>query len=259
MTKQHPAHHEKHPFLVNGYAYCKHCGVKLQAKSRMRSYTADVSRSHLVLTYSCKYFDIGYQDTNKMADCCRTCAAARLDTAAWEKIWAVLADDVFFENLIEAKIAALRGAETDAEAAIERLQAALDNFDMERHRIVTWARKGTISEQDLAYQLGELELEEGSVRSELQEKSLLIGNRATKLKEFLTRYRAELRQGLEALSQEPPSPTTAAKLHEIKRAIVDSIVRRVEVLPDKSCTVFFEFGLPGAEIEGGSITPSLCG
>jgi site-specific DNA recombinase len=252
-------HHIKYPFLVSGIAYCQNCGVKLQAKSRLRSYSKLRQNKHLVLTYSCKYFDVGYQDTLKLADCCRTIAAQRLDNAVWEKVWKVLADDAFFEQLIQLKIDELKAQEADAENTTARLQTALESLTLERQRIITWARKGSISESDMELQLGGVEIEEIALKRELAEKSLLLDKRAQKLIDFLARYRSELREGIELLAKEPPSPELAEKQFVLRKATVNAIVTRVEVLPDKSPKVYFVFDLDEAAGNTGSIKPSPVG
>jgi hypothetical protein len=231
----------QHQFLVSGYAYCQACGIKLQAKSRTRSYRQDGSNKRLKLTYSCKYHDIGYKTGG--AECCKTIVAAGLDAAVWAKVWAAIADDELFEMRVREKVDALRRLEADAQATTDRLQAALDDLAMERQRIITWARKGSITEEDMELQLGGLAVQGAAYNRELQEVRLLVGNRADQMLEMANRYRAVLRRGGDFLNAEAATPEQAAEQYRLRREIMDAIVTRVDVLPDKTPVVTFALDL----------------
>lgn len=234
-TKAHPAHHKKYNYLVNGLAYCAGCGVKLQAKSRIRSYGVELS-------YCCKYHDVGYVK-GEGVNCCKYNSARLIDRAVWEKVWAVLSDDKLFEDRVQAKIDELMTKEQDAERELERMQKQLDDLTIERQRVILWARKGSISEDDMTLQLGGLEMESNLIQRQMQEASLLIGNRAKQLIAFANRYRARLASGAAFLNQEPSTPEQVEEQFKLRREIVDAIVKRVEITADKCAIVEFEFDL----------------
>jgi len=234
-TKQHPAHHKKYNYLVDGLAYCEGCGVKLQAKSRVRPYGIELS-------YCCKYHDVGYVK-GEGANCCKYNSVRLIDQAVWDKVKAVLSDDVLFESRVRAKIDELRLKEQDAEAEVDRMQKQLDDLSIERQRIILWARKGSISEDDMALQLGGLDMEANAIKKQMQESSLLLDNRAERLLAFANRYRARLKGGAAFLSIELCTPEEAEEQFKLRREIVDAIVSRVEITADKQPIVYFEFDL----------------
>jgi len=239
-SQAHPARHKKYSYLVGGLAYCERCGVKLQAKSRIRPHGVELS-------YTCKYHDIGYVTGD--VDCCKYIVAHKLDNQVWDKVWSVINDDELFFLRIQARVDALRKQEIDAEAELERMQKALDDLATERQRIILWTRKGSITESDMELQLGGLKLEEMAIKPQMQEMSLLVGDRAQRLIDFANRYRARLRLGAEFLTRTPTSEEEAEEQFKLRREIVDAIVKRVEVRPDKTPVVYFEFDLEDVKVE----------
>ena len=239
-SQAHPARHKKYNYLVGGLAYCERCGVKLQAKSRIRPHGVELS-------YTCKYHDIGYVTGN--VDCCKYIAAHKLDSLVWDKVWSVINDDELFLLRIQARVDALQKKEIDAEAELERMQKTLDDLATERQKVILWTRKGSITESDMELQLGGLALEEMSLKGQMQEMSLLVGDRAQRLIDFANRYRARLRLGAEFLTRTPTSEEEAEEQFKLRHEIVDAIVRRVEVRPDKTPVVYLEFDLEDVKAE----------
>jgi len=243
-NKSHPAHNVKHNYLAHGLAYCSKCKIKVTAKSRVRN-------GKVSTFYYCTYHDAGYVKGAE-SGCARTTSARKFDRLVWEKVWAVIADDEYFEQRVQAKIAELLAQEADAEGAVERLQTLLDDLAIERQKIITWARKGSISEEDMESNLLALDIERAGYEKEFREKSLLIGNRAQKLMGFANHYRAKLRAGAEFLNREPQTTEDAQKQFEWRREIVEAIVARIDILPDKTPKVYFEFDLSASPADGGS-------
>ncbi len=105
--------------------------------------------------------------------------------------------------------------------------------------MITWARKGQITDEDLDMQLGALAIEEAEIQRELAEKSLLIGNRAQKFMDFVNHYRQEYRAGLTGLETKPSTPEEEKRQFEIKRHAVEALVIRVDVQPARTIKVTF--------------------
>jgi hypothetical protein len=166
-----------------------------------------------------------------------------LDDQVWTKVWGVINDDALFARRVQAKVDSLLEQGHNAEAELGRMQKTLDDIAIERQRIITWTRKGSITESDMELQLGGLTLEELSIKRQMQEMSLLVGDKAQRLIDFANTYRAKLRKGGEFLNMTPTTQEQADKQFKLRREIVDAIVRRVEVQPDKTAVVYFEFDL----------------
>jgi len=226
--KEYPVGNVKYDYLGLGIVYCSGCGWKMYASGRKRRKSPEGE-------YRCPKSYWGYPEPG----CTRSIGWHKLDRMLWEKVLEFLTDDERFMKELEAKIAILRQEETDAGAACDKLRDRLEALALERQRVITWARKGQITDKDLDMQLGALAIEEEDIKHELAEKSLLIGNRAQKLISFANQYRGEFRAGLTGLETKPSTPEEAKRQFEIKRHAVEALVTRVEVQPDRTIRVTF--------------------
>ena len=120
----------------------------------------------------------------------------------------------------------------------------MDDLAMERQKVITWARKGTISDSDLEIQLLALTFRENGPRAALQEKQMLIGNRSERLIELANLLREQVRVGAETINAEPQTPEQAERRLEFKKLIVHAIVNRVDVHKDGTVDVHAEIELP---------------
>lgn len=243
-SKRHPARHLKNDYLAMGLLYCQPCDCKMSAQTRTKK---SVGGERVTLKtptgeYRCNRFGTGTVDHD--STCPHRIGSKKLDTMLWEKVWTALADDEKFEAAIQDRIQELQAEETDGGAKMERLQQALEDLELERQKIITWGRKKIISQDDMETQLAAMTFEEATVRRDLYQASLLVGNRAQKLIDFIDGYRRELAAGSEWLNAAPDSPEMARRQFERRREIVDAVVARVDLLPDKTIKVHFDFGTP---------------
>ncbi len=95
-------------------------------------------------------------------------------------------------------------------------------------------------------QLAMVTAQEKELKHELADKSLVVGNRAERLMDFMNRYRANIRGKLVWLNSEPQTPEEEQQI-KARRHIVEDIVRRIEVHGDKSLNVTCEFDLTEME------------
>ena len=93
----------------------------------------------------------------------------------------LLSDRKNLEEAVNGRLQELRQQEVGAQSEIDRLNNELDKIMEERQWVITKARKGTLNESDLEYQLGVLMGQEKLLQLELAEKNLLIGDRSKKL------------------------------------------------------------------------------
>jgi len=111
-----------------------------------------------------------------------------LDAQLWEKVLELLSDRKNLEEAVDSKLEELRCQEVGAQSEIDRLNNELDKVMDERQWVITKARKGTLNESDMEYQLGVLMGQEKLLKMELADLNLLIGDRSKKLLEFIEQY-----------------------------------------------------------------------
>ena len=161
----------------------------------------------------------------------------------------LLSDRKNLEEAVNGRLQELRQQEVGAQSEIDRLNNELDKIMDERQWVITKARKGTLNESDLEYQLGVLMGQEKLLQLELAEKNLLIGDRSKKLLEFIDQYRKRLSKGIDWAQTEPRTPAEEGKRYKARRKIVDAIVSRVDVFEDKGIKVEFVFDLSEEKIK----------
>ena len=132
----------------------------------------------------------------------------------------------------------------DSEVNCERLERELEDLSTERQKVIAWACRNIITEDDLQTQLTLLTLQENAIRRELAEKRLLVGDRANRLLELAIEYREQVKAGWEVILSDPVSPEQEKRQFEFKKMVIQAIVSRVEVHPDKSIDVHFDLELP---------------
>ncbi len=240
--RNHPANNLKENYLGLGVTYCAACEWKMSAVSRKRYDKWGKANGGRYNTYHCRLHQRGYAN---VAGCCKSIGRDKLDRLLWEKVWTLISDDARFNALVEKRLEELRGQEADADAEVSRLERALDEAALERQKVITWGRKGTITETDMETQLAALSFQEAGLRRELQDKSLLSGGRASRLMELANKVRADLRAGAEWLNGgKPRTEALRLKQFELRRRIVEAIVERVRVRADKTVSVDFVLELP---------------
>jgi DNA invertase Pin-like site-specific DNA recombinase len=235
--KAYPAGNYKAPSLVGGVLYCKACNL------RMRVVTLK-ENGKVYFYYRCNNCA-----RRIMVDgCARNVPLSKIDTEVWRKVWEELSDPVKWEQRIRAALAEKQAQEVDAEAGCKELEKKLDTLAFERQKVVTWARKELISEEDMGTQLAALTFEEAGLKCELSEKQLLVGNRAERFIEAMQIYRNRLVAGVQ-VNLDPQTPEERQALFEWQRKVVQGTVKRVDVKPDKTTEVELEFDERMLEVE----------
>ncbi len=235
-NKTHPAHHLKYDYLGLGVMYCAACNKKMASVSFFKRVRKDGTKA-VCGHYICRNHSRRYH----MSNCAREIGAKMADGKLWEKLWDVLSNDELFEDRIRARVDALKEKEADAGAEIERLQRELARLAEERQWVITKGRKHLISDEEIEGQLAQLNTEEAEVKHEIAEKSVLVGDTAERLVEFANNYRRRVRGGADWLNRKPRSAAEAEKQFAFRREVVEAIVRRVDVYPDKSIKVHLAF------------------
>lgn len=228
--KAYPAGNLRSSALVAGHVYCAACGTVMSVTSSVRHRRQGIVRD---VYYRCH----SYARLTPMQGCAGFYRQDAMDAIVWDRVWASISVPERFEQLLKERLTLLQSEDIDTEGDIAKMERQLDNVLLERQRIVGFAAKGIINEDDLATHIMTLTMQERSIRKELAEKSLLTGNRVERLLEMASLYRKKIQAGMSALNAEPQSGELAAKQFEFRRKIVEGLATRVQVNPDKSVSV----------------------
>lgn len=238
QNKSYPARHIRLDYLGGGLVHCAACGVRMAARTINDNQTRNgKTYQYMRGQYRCNHYMYKYEGPN----CARVVYSAKVDSELWAKVWGVIADDDRFNQIVAAKIEALRTQEFDAGIEVERLTRQLDELALERQRVITLARKKLITEADLELQLGGMAFQESSLKRELEEKAWLVGNHAEIFLERVNKLRHDLREGWAVLNAELIDPDLQKKQFALRRRVVEAVVKRVNIRADKSMEVVMEF------------------
>jgi site-specific DNA recombinase len=236
--RRYPAGNTRNSTLAAGLTYCTVCNVRCSVISATDQRPKKGPRTYVY--YQCSNVpNIDGQHHFKRA------RASHLDSQVWDRVWTLISDTTRFETALQAKIAELQAQEIDAKGTCERLGSQIEQLALERQRVITWARKGLMTEDDLEMQLAVLSNQESEIKRELAEKQLLLGNRADGLIRVAESFRRQVMAGWEAVNSIPATPEQERLQFEFRRRIVQGIVERVDINPDKTVRVHARIRLDG--------------
>lgn len=233
--RRYPAGNLKAETIAPGLCYCRACNSLMQV---VKHSTSRNGKKYHYTHYKCR---ARYRrGTKKKGDCCGQSPVHRIDAQIWEKLWDFIETPGKFEQALENRIAALQAQETAAEDTLEKLSQELDEVLLERQKVISWARKKVITEDDLETQLLTLTFQEKEIRKQIAEAQILTGNKSDKLIELGQKYRARVAAGVEAINAIPDSDEARKEQIKFRREIVEALVTRVDVLADKTVELQLE-------------------
>ena len=242
-NKIHPSHNIKRDYLIGGMLYCS-CGYKWAA--RTNSYTRKnrrqekVDRKSLYGTYFCKQI---HKD-HVHPDCPRTIGSKKADTLVWEKVCDVIAKPEVLLAEARRHVEELKYQADTVLAESERLQKELDSLTLERQWVITQARKGKITDEDMDYQLGAITLQELNLKREMVAYGEITNlSSLSNWEEKAEEYFLDLQMGLESLNTAPQTEEERCEVFEIKRKIVQTLVDRVLLGKGKKLKVVFKLNI----------------
>jgi DNA invertase Pin-like site-specific DNA recombinase len=251
--KKYPAGNAKHDALAAGIIYCSACNTAMRVTTRTNGYTRmrDGKRKVWIGYICCSY------GNRVPSPCCvMTAGVKSVDEQIWRKVWALISVPGKMESAIQKRIEELQAEQANAEIDTTRIAQQLEAVMMERQWVITQARKGRITDDDMEIQLLELDIQAKTLRRELDDARLMTGNRATRLKDLALTFREQLREGWDVINAEPETEEQAKLLKDYQRKLVQGICKRVWVHQDKTVNLDLEFNLP--EIVSISTTATPC-
>ena len=163
-----------------------------------------------------------------------------MDKTVWKKVCGVIGKPELLLDSAAQYVEELRKKSETIQEDRERLQGELDAVALERQWVITHARKGKITEDDMDYQLSALTLQELSLKRELA----ALGNtiRLASLDNWETQareYISGLKRGLKLLNADPKTDEERREQFKIKRQIVKTLVEKVLIGKDRQIRVVF--------------------
>jgi hypothetical protein len=149
--------------------------------------------------YGCARKD--HQPERVHEDCPGTIGSKKLDAFVWEFVVNICQNPEIVQNAIDAKIARLQEELGDIEHEAEQLQRELDRFEDERQWVITTARKGKISDDDMEGQLSAIDFQAMELRKNLDDKlsAMIVQQQTERLKDWANQYLSDLANGLRIL------------------------------------------------------------
>ena len=240
LNQTHQEHPVKREYLLKGLLYC---GCDLRWQVRANSYTRrnrkgqKVERKTIYPTYFCPR----YYAELVHSDCPRTIGGKCADDYVWSKVCEVLDKPEILIGKARQYIDELQEHAANHQADIERLEKELETVLTERQWVITQARKGKISDDDMDTQLAALSIQEAGLKRELASCQQTIDLKAIEgWEEKVAEYLADLKSGLEWLNAPPQDEEEAHRQFEEKRWVVQTLVERVNIGKDRDIKTVFK-------------------
>jgi len=184
----------KEDYLCRGMIVCP-CGWQWGAKTCRGRYQGGKCGY-----YSCSRKE--HQPEQVHPDCPGTIGSKKLDEYVWRFVVTICENPALVQQAISAKIEELQAEQGSIEAEAQRLQRELDRLTEERQWVITQARKGTITEDDMVKQLTALDLQARDLRQRSDDKpaAVAVQRQAEHLKAWADQYLSDIHRGLEILN-----------------------------------------------------------
>ncbi len=192
-NKKYRGRNVKEDYLCRGMVVCL-CG-----------WTWNVRTSHSARqTGKCGYYGCARKDQQPESihqDCPGTIGSKKLDTFVWEFVVNICKNPEIVQNAIDTKIALLQEELGDIEYEANQLQNELDRLSDEKQWVITTARKGRISDEDMDKQLSALDFQSMELRKMRDDKlsAILVQQQTEQLKDWANQYLSNLADGLRIL------------------------------------------------------------
>jgi type I restriction enzyme R subunit len=163
-------------------------------------------------------------------DCPRTISSTKSDNDVWAKVCTAINKPEILLVQARKMVAELQNNAITLNDEQDQIQKELDALATDRQWIITQARRGGITENDMDYQLGEITLQELNLKREYTSIGQAVnihalGDWEAKVKEYL----ADLQAGLDSLNVVPQNDEEILEIFEIKKHTVNTLVRRVTI------------------------------
>ena len=181
----------KEDYLCRGLVYCN-CGWKWTARTCRKG-------EGRWGYYGCARQD--HQKEKKDPSCPGTIGTKKVDDFVWNFVLNICKNPEIIKDAIDAKIEFYKGQQSIIEADSERLQREIDSITEERQWVITQARKGRITDDDMEMQLAALHFQMLDLKKKYNDQAaaLAIHSQADELKQWADQYLQDVEKGLAIL------------------------------------------------------------
>lgn len=229
--------------LIQGLLYCA-CNYRWQPQgttSHARTPNGNwVKRRNINGIYfcPCKYEEV------RSPECPRSISRIDADREVWRQVTnAISRPEVLLDGARE--LVAELITEADAHNLNhDRIQKELENLFLNRQWIITQARMGNVTEEEMERTLNEYSRQEVSLKSELSGMQQKIDERLlVDWEEKVLEFLADLQDGIQALSDLSVSEEEWLASFDLKKQIVQLLVERVTIDAHRRLTVTIHLNL----------------
>lgn len=229
----------KYPTLTQGLVYCHADGNRLLMSGARGGYSRKDGSKVRYAYYRCENNKNRYQAEG----CCKNISSANLDKQVWNRLWEVVSTDNRLSEAITKRIGELREQRVSASENIEGIEKQLGELLQERQKVINWAKKKIITEEDLELQLVAITAQENALRNQLNETKLAFNNKLDDLIELSHLFTKQVALGFANINKSPRNAEEAQLQFTIKQRIVKAFVKRIEVFENHSFSIALEINL----------------
>lgn len=244
-NRTYPARNIKYDYLCSGLVTCP-CNRRWQV-STLNHATRKNRRGEIVPRKTPQrgnyYCTVQYKEM-RHPDCPRSIGKVKLDEYVWNRVCSVVSDPEILLSTVRRSINKMKEEEEDREKKLEQIQRELDVITSERQWVITQARKGNISIEDMEYQLDSLGFQELEFKRQMTKQ-----NEASKIaaltnwEDIAKEYIQSVSSALEWLNAAPQNGEERHLIFEQKKMIVKRLIERIIIQKDREITVVFQLDL----------------
>ena len=177
-------------------------------------------------------------------DCPHTIGRIGAEEYVWQKVNEVIKDPTVLLMGASEHVELLRGQAQTVTRDNERIEYELEKLAQERKWVITQARKGVLSDQEMEEQLAEVSTQEVALRHELSDVSeLSVVAALDRWEECANQYFADLQAGIENLNAALPTEEEQHEQFLLKRQVVNTLVQEIWIGKDRRLKIVFRLDL----------------
>ena len=227
-------------FLLRSLLFCP-CNYKMQGRFSTYSLKAkhknDFSRTGYYIC-CCRH------DELISPDCPRNVKRSEADANVWDQVCAVINKPEILIEQARTIVTELENSSTSQNVGRERIEKELDVLTNNRPWVITQARRGSITEDEMDRRLNEMSLQEAALRRELESISETIAlGTLENWEAHLNQYLADMQEGLQALSNPSETVDDEREIFHLKRRVIETLVEKVTVDRNRQFTVTIRVNL----------------
>ncbi|MBI5295574.1 MAG: recombinase family protein [Chloroflexi bacterium] len=241
--KTHPIRSIKYDYLIGGKLYCD-CNFKWGArtnKSKRNRKGELIRRKTPVQVYYCGQTHKEHVSPN----CPRHIGAKKAEEIVWQKVCDAINKPEYLLGQARQIVDQIRASQGTLEQDRLKIENQLEAVMTERQWVITQARKGIFTTNDMEYQLSQLTFHEITLKQELATLGETINiNALNNWEENVAEFLADLKAGVEELKiVAPQTPEEQHEIFVLKKRIIDTLVELVEIDRDRNLFVQIRLNL----------------